>query len=113
MIGGALATGLLALGAGGPAGRPPPAHANGDTQREIQGRVVSVDARAGTVVVAREFRGKTTRVTLKAAPTVRVFACADERAGLDRVRPGMVVSAFYEAVGADGVVNLLVVEPVR
>jgi hypothetical protein len=75
--------------------------------------VVSVDATAGTLVVAREFRGKTTRVTLKAAPAARVFACAEERAGLDRVKTGMIVSAFYEVVGADGVVNLLVVEPAR
>jgi len=116
VIGGALAVGLAALSPGapsGPAGRPAPAEANGDTQREVQGRVVSVAAAAGTLVVAREFRGKTTRVTLKAAPTVQVFACADERAGLDRVKTGMVVSAFYEVVGADGVANLIVVEPTR
>jgi hypothetical protein len=116
VIGGALAVGLAALSPGAPiapAGRPAPAEANGDTQREVQGRVVSVDAAAGTLVVAREFRGKTTRVTLKATPTVQVFACADERAGLDRVRAGMIVSAFYEVVGADGVVNLIVVEPAR
>jgi len=116
VVGGALAVGLAALSPGapiGPAGRPAPAEANGDTQREVQGRVVSVDDAAGTLVVAREFRGKTTRVTLKAGPTVPVFACADERAGLDRVKTGMVVSAFYEVVGADGVANLIVVEPTR
>jgi len=113
---GALAAGLTALAAGallGPTDPTAPAEANGDTQREVQGRVVSVDAAAGTLVVAREFRGKTTRVTLKATPTVQVFACADERASLDRVKTGMVVSAFYEVVGADGVVNLIVVEPAR
>jgi len=113
---GALAAGLTALAPGallGPSDPPAPAEANGDTQREVQGRVVSVDAAAGTLVVAREFRGKTTRVTLKATPTVPVFACADERAGIDRVRAGMVVSAFYEVVGADGVVNLIVIEPGR
>lgn len=116
VIGGALAVGLAALSAGAPigsAGRAAPAEANGYTQREVQGRVVSVDAAAGTLVVAQEFRGKTTRVTLKAAPTVEVFACADERAGLERVKTGMVVSAFYEVVGADGVANLIVVEPTR
>jgi hypothetical protein len=116
VIGGALAVGLAALSPGAPlgsAGRAAPAEANGYTQREVQGRVVSVDAAAGTLVVAQEFRGKTTRVTLKAAPTVEVFACADERAGLDRVKTGMVVSAFYEVVGADGVANLIVVEPTR
>lgn len=87
------------------------AAANGVTQREIQGRVVSIDAAGGTLIVAREFRGKTTQVTLKAAPAVRVFACAEERPGLERVKKGMAVSAFYEVVGADGVVNLIVVEP--
>ena len=87
------------------------AQGNGTTQREIQGRVVSVDAAGGTLVVAREFRGKTTQLTLKAAPAVRVFTCAEARPGLARVKAGMVVSAFYEVVGADGVVNLIVVEP--
>jgi hypothetical protein len=114
VIGGVVAVGLAVFVHAtpiGPAGRP--VEANGDTQREVQGRVVAVDAGAGTLVVAREFRGKTTRVTLTAAPTVRVFACADERPSLDRVKPGMVVSAFYEVVGAEGVVNLVVVEPGR
>jgi len=93
-----------------PGGR---AEANGTTQREVQGRVESVDAASGTLVVVREFRGKTTRLVLKAAPAVRVFACADERVGIDRIKTGMIVSAFYEVVGADGVVNLVVVEPAR
>ena len=92
---------------------PAGTEANGVTQREIQGRVVSVAAAAGTLVVAREFRGKTTRVTLKASPTVRVFSCAEAASPLDRVKKGMTVSAFYEVVGADGVVNLIVVEPER
>ena len=87
------------------------AGANGVTQREIHGRVVSVDAAGGTLVVVREFRGKTTRVTLKVAPALRVLSCADGRSTLERVKKGMTVSAFYEVVGADGVVNLIVVEP--
>jgi hypothetical protein len=86
-----------------------PALANGDVQREIRGRVVAVDARAGTVVVAREFRGKTTHVTLRAAPATRVLACSDERPTLDRVKTGMFVSVFYEVLGS--VANLVVVEP--
>jgi hypothetical protein len=102
----ALAGTIVVLGAG--AGR---AEANGVTQREIQGRVVSVDAASGTLVVAREFRGKTTRVTLKAGPAIRVYACSGPRPSLERVKTGMTVSAFYEVVGADGVVNLIVVEP--
>jgi hypothetical protein len=87
--------------------------ANGTTQRDIQGRVESVDAASGTLVVAREFRGKTTRLALKTAPAVRVFSCGDERRGIDQVKRGMIVSAFYEVVGADGVVNLIVVESVK
>jgi len=87
--------------------------ANGTNQREIQGRVESVDVAAGRLIVVREFRGKTLRVTLKATPASRVFECVGERAGLDRVRAGMVVSAFYELVGTDGVVNLIVIEPTR
>jgi hypothetical protein len=87
--------------------------ANGVNQREIQGRLVSVDAASGTMVVASEFRGRTTRVTLKAAPKIRVFDCTSETMGLDGVRKGMSISAFYEVVGADGVVNLIVVEPAR
>ena len=89
------------------------AAANGVTQREIQGRVVSVDAAGGTLVVARAFRGKTTQVTLKAAPAIRVFSCGEPRPTLEQVKTGMTVSAFYEVVGADGIVNLLVVEPAR
>jgi hypothetical protein len=110
---GALAAWLAGLAPGTPIVPGPvrPAEANGVTQREIQGRVESVDAAAGTIVVARAFRGKTTRLTLRAGPALQVFACADGRAGLDRVKAGMVVSAFYELVGSDGVVNLLVVEP--
>jgi hypothetical protein len=103
----ALAVGL-ALG-----GAISPALGNGDTQREIQGRVVAVDRPAGTLVVAREFRGKTARVTLRAGPGLTVFACGDDRATLDRVKAGMIVSVFYEVLGAEGVANLVVVEPTR
>ena len=92
---------------------PGVATANGVNQREIQGRIVSVDAASATMVVASEFRGRTTRVTLKTTPKVRVFDCTSETMGLDGVRKGMSVSAFYEVVGADGVVNLIVVEPAR
>ena len=92
---------------------PVAATANGVNQREIQGRIVAVDAAGGTMVVASEFRGKTTRVTLKATPKIRVFDCVSETMGLDRIRKGMSVSAFYEVVGSDGVVNLIVVEPAR
>src|SRR5947199_178282 len=47
-------------------GASSPALGNGDVQREIEGRVISVDAGARTLVVAREFRGKTVRLTLRA-----------------------------------------------
>jgi hypothetical protein len=86
---------------------------NGATQREIEGRVESVDTSAGRFVVGREFRGRMLRVTLTTTPSSRVFTCSDERPGLDQVRPGMSVSAFYEVVGADGIVNTIVIEPAR
>ena len=94
-------------------GASSPALGNGDVQREIEGRVISVDAGARTLVVAREFRGKTVRLTLRAGSGLTVFACGDESATLERVKTGMVVSVFYEAVGADGVANLVVIEPSR
>lgn len=90
-----------------------PALGNGDVQREIQGRVVSVDAGARTLVVAREFRGRTARLTLRAGSGLTVFACGDESATLDRVKRGMVVSVFYEVLGVEGVANLVVIEPAR
>lgn len=86
---------------------------NGDTQREIEGHVVSVDLNARTLVITRDFRGKTARVTLRAAPGLTVFACGSDPTTLDRVKAGMVVSVFYEAVGVEGVANLVVVEPGR
>jgi len=94
-------------------GSSAPALANGDVQREIRGTVVSVDARARTVVVSREFRGKSMLVTLRAASTTPVLSCSDERATLDRVKTGMTVSVFYEVLGTEGVANLVVVEPSR
>lgn len=104
----ALALGFAALLAvAGTAG------ANGATQREIQGRVVSADAGTGTFVVERTFRGKTARVSLKAAPTLTVFSCAGEAARLDGVKVGATVSVFYEATGSEGVANLIVIEPGR
>jgi hypothetical protein len=104
---GALLAGLIGVGV------PGVGSANGITQREIQARVVSVDAASGTLVVAREFRGKTTRLTLKATSSVLIFACGGDAVSLDRVKPGVIVSAFYEVVGADGIANLIVIEPPR
>ena len=101
---------VAAVALGGPGGS---AHGNGDVQREIQGRVVSVDSPGRTLVVAQEFRGKTTRLTLRAGPSLTVFACGAERAALDLVKAGMIVSVFYEVLGAEGVANLVVVEPAR
>ena len=100
--------GALALGASSG-----PALGNGDVQREIEGRVVSVDARAGTVVGAREFRGKTTRLRLRLSPATTVFACENERVALDGIKDGVTVSVFYEVLGSEGVANLVVVEPRR
>jgi len=94
----------LCLGAGAAAG-------NGETQREVQARVVAVDVGRGTITVERQFRGKATRLALQVNPETRVFDCGHERVGLERVKTGMLVSVFYEVVGStEGVVNLLVLE---
>lgn len=84
--------------------------ANGDSQREVEGRVVRVDPRAGTLVVAHQFRGKTTNLTLRARPGAPVFACGGAPATLDRLKPGVTVSVFYEVLGGEGVANVVVVE---
>lgn len=87
--------------------------ANGAVQREIQGRVESVDVASGHLVVVREFRGRTWRVELTAAPGSKVYTCTDERAGLDRLQVGMPLSVFYEVVGSEGIANVIVIEPGR
>jgi hypothetical protein len=88
-----------------------PALGNGDTQRQVRGRVASVDVQGGTLVVDRVFRGRATRVALRVPPGTKIFTCGEERPALDRVRAGTVVSVFYEVLGAEGVANLVVVEP--
>ena len=89
------------------------AGANGAVQREIEGRVESVDAASGRLVIVREFRGRTWRVEVTAAPASKVYACSDERVGLDRLQVGMPLSVFYEVVGSEGIANLVVTEPAR
>ena len=89
------------------------AGANGAVQREVEGRVESVDAATGRVVVVREFRGRTWRVEMTAAPATHVYRCSEERAGLDRLQAGMPLSVFFEVVGAEGIANLIVTEPAR
>jgi hypothetical protein len=103
-----MATTVLALA--GVVTAPVATTPNGLIQREIQGRVESLDASAGRLVVARSFRGRTTRVTLKTARDVQVFSCTEERRGLDQVSRGGLVSVFYEVLGSDGVANLIVIE---
>src|SRR5262245_60747168 len=97
VLGGAV---LLAASTSGPA------LANGDVQREIEGRVVSVDTQAGAVVVAREVRGKTVRLRLRLRPDTTVFACGTARGTLDGLKTGANVSVFYEVLGTEGVANL-------
>jgi hypothetical protein len=89
------------------------AAANGAVQREIEGRVESVDAASGRLVVVREFRGRTWRVEVTAAPASKVYSCSDERVGLDRLQVGMPLGVFYEVVGSEGIANLVVTEPTR
>jgi hypothetical protein len=95
---------------GAPAGD---AGANGAVQREIQGRVESVDPASGRLVIVREFRGRTWRVELTAAPGSKVYSCSTEQGGLDRLQVGMPLSVFYEVVGAEGIANAIVLEPGR
>jgi hypothetical protein len=86
--------------------------ANGrEVQREIVARVVSVDARAGTLVVERELRGSVWRLTLRIAPGTPIFACSRPPAALTELRTGDAVSVYYEPVGREGLANLVVVEP--
>lgn len=87
--------------------------ANGAVQREIEGRVESVDTPSGRLVIVREFRGRTWRVEVTAAQGSKVYTCTDERVGFDRLQAGMPLSVFYEVVGADGIANLIVTEPGR
>jgi hypothetical protein len=82
-------------------------------QRDVHGRVASVDAGSGRLVVIREFRGRTAPVALRAQPGTRIFSCGAESMGLDRVKRGMMVSVFYEVVGPDGIANLIVIEAPR
>lgn len=88
------------------------AGANGrEVQREIIGRVVAVDVRAGTVVVEREFRGRVWRLTLRVPPATPIFTCSEAAATLAEARRGDPVSVYYEPMGREGLANLVVVEP--
>ncbi|MBI1734202.1 MAG: hypothetical protein HYR51_03415 [Candidatus Rokubacteria bacterium] len=88
------------------------AAANGNAvQRETVGRVVSFDARHGTLVVERELRGQTYRLTLRTKPETPAFRCAADRASLDGVKRGDPVSVYYEPMGRGALANLVIVEP--
>ena len=84
---------------------------NGDIQREIQARVVSVDQRSGTLEIERQFRGKVWRLTLKATPDTQIFTCSETDATLADMQAGDTVTVYYEPIGREGVVTLVVVEP--
>lgn len=84
---------------------------NGDIQREIQARVVSVNQQSGTLEIERRFRGKVWRLTLKATPETQIFACSETEATLADMQAGDMVTVYYEPIGREGVVTLVVVEP--
>ena len=84
---------------------------NGDIQREIQARVVSVDQQSGTLKIERQFRGKVWRLTLKATPDTQIFTCSETGATLADMQAGDMVTVYYEPIGREGVVTLIVVEP--
>lgn len=86
--------------------------ANGrEVQREVLARVVSVNTAEKTFVVEREFRDKIWRLTLHVAPTTPIFTCARAGATLAELRPGDLVSVYYEVMGREGMANLVVIEP--
>jgi len=86
--------------------------ANGrEVQREVLARVVSVNPHGGTFEVEREFRGKVWRLTLRVAPTTPIFTCERTKATLAELRPGDLVSVYYEVMGREGLANLVVIEP--
>ena len=84
---------------------------NGDIQREIQARVVSVDRQAGTFKIERQFRGKVWQLALKAVPDTQIFTCSETEATLADMQAGDMVTVYYEPIGREGVVTLVVVEP--
>jgi hypothetical protein len=84
---------------------------NGDTYRELQARVVAVDQQAGSLEIERQFRGKTWRVSLKLTPETLVFGCAEKEATPAALHAGDVVSVYYQPIGREGVVTLVVIEP--
>lgn len=84
---------------------------NGDIQREIQARVVSVDQQSGGLEIERQFRGKIWRLILKATPDTQIFSCSEREATLAEVQPEDMVTVYYEPIGREGVVTLIVVEP--
>lgn len=80
-------------------------------QREVIGRIVAIDARDGTLVVEREFRGQRYRLTLRTKGDTPAFECSAERVSLDRIRSGDAVSVYYEPMGRGALANLVIVEP--
>jgi hypothetical protein len=87
--------------------------ANGrDVQRDMVGRVVSVDAARGRLVVERTVQGKRFHVALRASPAAPVFACGEAGRVAD-LRGGDRVGVWYEAAGREGIANLVAVEAAR
>ncbi len=86
--------------------------ANGrEVQREVLARVVAVNSAAGTFVVEREFRGHVRRLTFRVPPATPIFTCERTAAALADLRPGDLVSVYYEVMGREGLANLVVIEP--
>jgi hypothetical protein len=99
----AVALSLASAGAIYPNGR--------EVQREAVARVIAVDPQARTFEVEREFRGKVWRLILRVESATTIFTCEQAAATLDELRPGDLVSVYYEQVGREGLANLVVVEP--
>jgi len=84
---------------------------NGDVQRELQGSVVTVEQQAGTIEIERQFRGQVWRLTLKATSDTQIFTCAQMDATLAALQAGDQVTVYYEPIGREGIVTLIVIEP--
>ncbi len=82
-----------------------------EVQREVVARVVAINPQAGTFEVEWEFRGKVWRLTLRVESATAIFTCEQAAAALAELRPGDLVSVYYEQVGREGLANLVVVEP--
>jgi hypothetical protein len=66
---------------------------------------------AGTFEIERQFRGQTWRFTLKRTPATLIYSCGEKVSTLTELQAGDLVSVYYQPIGREGVVTLVVIEP--